>query len=160
MADEPDPTASDDKDEVKVRQLREKAKRADDAEARVAELEAKLAARERAEVFAKAGLPDSKLAQKWATAYDGELTAEAVRKAALDDELIREEPKTSEPEQETHARMADLLNGTERSGQDWTDNVLASATKALDDLEAAGDLSPESVEAMLESFGLKATPSQ
>jgi hypothetical protein len=78
--DAPDTDDEPQRDNHDIRQLREKAKRAD-------ELEARLAAMERETAFAKAlgdKLTDPKM-RYFEKAYDGDLTVEAIREAAKRD---------------------------------------------------------------------------
>lgn len=87
-----------------IRALERKAKAADQATA-----EANAALRELA--FLKAGIPDNGPGKLFAKAYDGELNAEAIRQAAIDFEIIREEASVPEDELSIHTRMTQTASG-------------------------------------------------
>lgn len=86
------------------KQLQEALERAQRAEAE-AESAKQAAARDAA--FAKAGVPDSPLGQMFAKSYDGDLTPDAVRKAAIDVGLLSQERTTPDAERETLMSLQD-----------------------------------------------------
>jgi hypothetical protein len=141
--DDPETDQPDDTDEPRdnhdIRQLREKAKRAD-------ELESRLAAVEREAAFAKAlgdRLTDPKMAY-FQKAYDGDLTVEAIREAAKRDGFWAEPTGAGGNDRadlDAAGRMAAASTGAgEPLPPDLHEAVLKaqSADEVLDILEAAG----------------------
>jgi hypothetical protein len=136
---EDDETTDDEaRDNHDIRQLREKAKRAD-------ELEAKLIALERESTFAKAlgeRLTDPKM-RYFQQGYDGELTVEAIREAAQRDGFWAEPTGAGGNDNNLDAagRMAAASQG---AGEPLPPDVHEAVLKAnspeevLDIIEAAG----------------------
>ena len=125
-----------------IRALEQKARRADEEATARAAAERKLA-------FAEAGIPlsDTKLSY-FVKGYDGDLTPEAIRTAAVSAGFISsEEPEPTVPvaEQEAHARLSGTAAGSEPP----------KTTLSLDDLQRAD--SPEKVMAMVQEMGIAAT---
>jgi hypothetical protein len=126
------------RDNHDIRQLREKAKRAD-------ELESKLAALEREATFAKAlgeRLTDPKM-RYFQAAYDGELTVEAIREAAQRDGFWTEPTGAGGNDNNLDAagRMAAASQGAgEPLPPDLHEAVFKanSPEEVLDIIEAAG----------------------
>lgn len=86
------------------KQLQDALERAQRAEA---EAEAAKQAAARDAAFAKAGIPDSPLGQMFARSYDGDLSPDAVRKAALEVGLLQAERTTPDAERETLMSLQD-----------------------------------------------------
>jgi hypothetical protein len=139
--DDPETTDGDDepRDNHDIRTLREKAKRAD-------ELESRLAAVERENTFAKAlgdRLTDPKMAY-FQKAYDGDLTVEAIREAATRDGFLTEPTGAAGNDRadlDAASRMAAASQGAgEPLPPDVHEAVLKarSAEEVLDIIEAAG----------------------
>lgn len=86
---------------------KELAKRAKEAEARAQELETKLSTFQRKDAFRDAGLdPSNKQHALLMKSYDGELTAEAIRKEAEEYGFVQpQEPPVTQDELSAHARM-------------------------------------------------------
>jgi hypothetical protein len=120
-----------------IRALERKAKAADQANA-----DAHAAQRELA--FLKAGIPDSGPGKLFAKAYDGELTAEAIRQSAIDFEIISEEPSVPNDELDIHTRMTNTASGAVPSTGKVDINDLLKAAK-----------SPEEVREIIRRFDLK-----
>jgi hypothetical protein len=131
MADEYDDDVQDEQpDNANIRQLREKAKRAD-------ELEAQLAAMQRNEAFRSAGLdPADKKASYFVKGYEGDLTPEAIRAAASEAGFIQAE-QAQPPAQQSHVpdSMERLFAASAGSAappaMDWHD-ALAEADRIQD----------------------------
>jgi hypothetical protein len=120
-----------------IRALERKANAADQARS-----EAQAALRELA--FLKAGIPDTGPGKLFSKAYDGELTAEAIRQAALDYEIIIEEASVPEDELATHTRMTNTASGASPSSGKVDINDMLKAAK-----------SPEEVREIIRRFDLK-----
>lgn len=105
---EPAPPAGDGHD---IKNLRAKAAKADELEARLAALQEQLVAKDRQALFDKVGVPAEKLGKLFRTSYDGDLTEEAVKAAALENGLIEEQRTTPVEERAVLDRIQDQLAG-------------------------------------------------
>lgn len=85
--------------------------------------------------FLKAGVPvDTGPGKLFAKAYDGELTAEAIRQSALDFEIIREEASVSDDELAAHTRMTSTASGAAPSTGKVDINDLLKAAKSQEEV--------------------------
>jgi hypothetical protein len=137
--DEQNDDESGDQDEsANLRQLRKAAREGKAAQKRAEELERELA-------FTKAGIPESTIAGYFRKGYEGDLTADAVKAAAIEAGLI-EKPaddgsSESADERDAHEKMRDALGGGDE----------VNPPGYLDELEAAK--TPEEALAVMEKFG-------
>jgi len=129
------------------RQLREAEKARKELEAAKAELEA-----QRREIqFAKAGIPESGLGSLFRKAYDGEASAESIRKAAEEYGILStqqaSEPAASDVELEALRRAQGATIGTSGVGPDLGQEFLsrlAEATTPEDVMKIVSEPSYES----------------
>lgn len=110
-----------------IRALERKAKAAEQATA-----EANAALRELA--FLKAGIPDTGPGRLFSKAYDGELNAEAIRQAAIDFEIIREEASVPDDELAAHTRMTATASGAAPSTGKVDIKDLLNAAKSQEEV--------------------------
>jgi len=153
MADDPtdhegsDPEPPDkgkpDKEPGWARELR---KQNEQLLARNKDLEAKVADRDKADLFAKIGIPDKGAGALFRKTYNGELTEEAIRKEALDYELIQPERTTPTEERDVLARIQDATAGTTGLRDVKVPEAL------IQQIEAAKD--NDEIDKILESHGL------
>lgn len=135
MPDHDDANQSDQNNEPDhIRDLRAKAKEAD-------ELRTRLAKVERDHAFSQALGSDAEqpgVAKYFMPAYDGELTKEAIRAAALEAGFIRanqNQGQQQDPDLAAHQRMADASNGAGGgSSPNWQD-ALSEADRIPDRAE-------------------------
>lgn len=136
-----DPTIDDDAQDPSgnIRHLRERAKQADEAEARAVEAERRAA-------LAEAGVPTDGLGKLFRDAYRGELSTEAI-KAAMDEYGIGQQTSTQQipdAEREAHQRLAEARGGSSNSD---------GSIDAADAINAAS--SPEEVLRIVNAAGIK-----
>lgn len=139
--DDPDPqTESRD-----LRNLRDKAKRADKLEAQLAEQTAQLSALTRDNAFRQAGIdPSDSKAKYFAKAYDGDLTLDAIRAEAESAGLLDSRPSPVADEVARADRMAGAAAGGETQG----------TPTHWDELNALGHRpSPEEIQMILMKHG-------
>lgn len=111
--------------------------------ARMKELEKKLAEAEkraqeaesaaRKSVFLEAGLdPNNKMSQYFMKAYDGDLTPEAVKQAAMEANLISTPNVTTVDETQAWKRTEQVANGagTAQPPIDWTKRINEASSEA------------------------------
>lgn len=90
--------------------------------------EAKIAAAERRAAFAEAGIPSGGLADYFRKGYEGEMTADAIRKAAADAGLTGTAAAADDPDRAAHEQIADASAGAnERTSSDDYASELANA---------------------------------
>lgn len=108
-----------------LRQLREKARLADDATAKLATLERKV-------LFSEAGIDmSSKSAQYFEKGYDGEMTADAIKAEATEVGLFRTEQKQQVPQHEMaqHQQMnRTTAGGGDPSTEDYAALIAAASS--------------------------------
>lgn len=127
-----------------IRQLRDKAKRAGDAEREASEAREQLQALQREVEFRKAGIdPDDPKAKYFAKAYDGDLTAEAI-KAEAEQAGILQPPAEQTPGDEQNAwqRTASAAQGATTDGP---------KTDVMTELQNAK--SPDEIAAIMQRHG-------
>lgn len=100
------------------------------------------AVRERA--FDKAGIPDTKLGQMFRKSYDGDVTPEAIRAAAVEYELIAEDT-TAQTEINQIEGMAQVAQGAETPD--------ANEAQYLAELDVAARVSSQAVADVMRKFG-------
>lgn len=117
-----------------LRALREKARAADEAQSRLAELERKV-------LFSEAGIDlSSKSAQYFAKGYEGEMSVDAIKAEAQEVGLFRkEQTRTQVPQEEM--QMHRQMNSTTAGGDDPSTEdyaaLIAGASSAQEVLEIA-----------------------
>lgn len=111
-----------------LRKLREKARKHD-------EMEQKLQAMERKELFRDAGVNPSDAKFKYfVKGYDGEMTVEAIQKEAAEAGLITLEPENPKDEVEGHQKIDDAGAGAAPTGKvDALEKLKGSDAKSLDE---------------------------
>jgi hypothetical protein len=123
-----------------IRDLRAKARGRAEAEERATTAERKLA-------FIEAGVPTTPATAYFVKGYDGELTSEAIKEAAVAAGFIAAEEEQSDPELDeeaaAHARLADAEGGSKDTAPPGYDDELAAAK------------TPEEVIAVIQKFGGK-----
>jgi hypothetical protein len=87
-----------------IRSLESKAKKADELEAQVAELQ-------RRAVLSEAGVPDTPIGKLFKDAYKGDLTTEAVKAAMVEYGIASGTEAVSAAEQAAHQRIASADSG-------------------------------------------------
>lgn len=114
-----------------LRKLREKARKHD-------EMEAKLQAMERKELFRDAGVNPSDAKFKYfVKGYDGEMTVEAIQKEAAEAGLITLEPENPPAEVEAHQKIDQAGAGATPSGKvDALEKLKGSEAKSLEEFIA------------------------
>lgn len=137
MTDQSDTSQSTDsdppaEDSPVITELRKKAKRAEEAEQRAAEAEARI---ERMEAFSGVPLPDTKMAELFRDTYKGDMTAEAVMDAAKEYGLIEPEPEATPPAEQ--AQLGAMQQAAQ--GQPLPVHV-DEAIQKLNELETADDI--------------------
>lgn len=111
-----------------LRKLREKARKHD-------EMEQKLQAMERKELFRDAGVNPSDAKFKYfVKGYDGEMTVEAIQKEAAEAGLITLEPENPPEEVEGHQKIDQAGAGAAPTGKvDALEKLKGSEAKSLDE---------------------------
>lgn len=99
-------------------------------EQELAQREAELERVRRDLLFDKVGIPGEKIGKLFRDSYQGELTEEAIRAAAIENGVLEQQRTTPEPEREAHERAMDALAGAnpgDRLVSDDMDRQLADA---------------------------------
>ena len=104
-----------------IRALEKKAKAHDDALVRLATLERQL-------VFRDAGIPTDKRGQLFMKAYDGDMTLDAVKAAAIDYEVIQPDSADTTPETEAQDRLLKAAGGGDTPHKPDLEQAILNAT--------------------------------
>jgi hypothetical protein len=110
-------TELDLQDLIKSQGIRDKMKDIPKMEARITELEGQLATKDREFALARAGLPNTKMADLFVKAYDGPADPDSVRKAAEEYGLISTSPTTSTEDNEQAAELERLRRASGSGGE-------------------------------------------
>jgi hypothetical protein len=133
-----------------IKLLRERAKAADEAEARAAAAERRLA-------FAEAGIALDAKTQYFVKGYDGELSAEAIRAAATEAGLIGEtttEDPIPQAERDANRRMNEARGGGNEGGIDGPSiDAQIAATTTREELDALISAHPENFPGFMQFKG-------
>jgi hypothetical protein len=133
--DQQDPQAGDQPEPGWARALRQKAKQ---VEAENEALKAQLAQGQRESLFAKIGIPDKGPGAQFRKHYDGDLSEEAVLKAATEDwGVLNQERTTPQDERETLTRIRDATSGA-TAPSDLA--VIDSVTKQVNEAKSADEI--------------------
>jgi hypothetical protein len=125
-----------------IRNLRKQVRENADAAKRADAAERKLA-------FIEAGVPATKATEYFIRGYDGELTPEAIKAAAVEAGFVQAEEEETDPERDAeaaaHARLNDAENGRHDTAPPGYDDELAAAK------------TPDEVLAVVQKYGGKVT---
>ena len=118
-----------------LRALREKARAADDAQAKLAELERKV-------MFSEAGIDlSTKNAQYFTKGYEGEMTVDAIKAEAEEMGLFKKEEQQRQQIPQQEMQMHQQLNKTTQGGGDPSTEdyqaLIASASSAEEVMQIA-----------------------
>lgn len=124
-----------------IRNLRKQVRESADAEKRAETAERKLA-------FIEAGVPNSKAADYFVKGYDGELTTESIKAAAIEAGFLEADPaEKPDPELDAEAAAQGRIAAAENGASD-------TAPPGYDD-ELAAAKTPEEVIAVVQKYGGK-----